>query len=273
MNKHNKKRNTAFLFEALTRELTKSILSKEIDKKNKITSIIKEFFHKNSILAKDLNLYKNLSETSGLQIHTADKLLQETKFLYNTACKKKLFNEQTKLISKINKTLSKDVFANFIPNYKDLATIYQIFNTSVGSKKRLVLEEEYIKKMCQEPESGIVDEMVPIDDLIYKTFVDKFNEEYNDRLHEEQRSLLEKYIMSFVDNGIELKIFLNEELARIKNVVGKSLSSKELIEDLEMKEKTEQVLGMIEGYQKADIGEAELIKILKAQNLTREIGN
>ena len=127
--------------------------------------------------------------------------------------------------------------------------------------------------MCLEPESGVVDEMVPIDDLIYKTFVDKFNKEYNDRLHEEQRALLEKYIMSFVDNGIELKIFLNEELTRIKNVIGESLSSKELTEDLEMKEKTEQVLNMIKGYQKIDVGEAELIKILKAQNLTREIGN
>jgi len=34
--KHNKKRNTAFLYECLIKELTKTIVRKEIDKKEKI---------------------------------------------------------------------------------------------------------------------------------------------------------------------------------------------------------------------------------------------
>ena len=35
--KHNKKRNTAFIYETLTRELTKSIIEKDTDKKNNIS--------------------------------------------------------------------------------------------------------------------------------------------------------------------------------------------------------------------------------------------
>jgi len=271
--KHNKKRNTAFLFEVLTRELTKAVMKKKMERKNKIISVLKEFFHKDSLLATDLEYYKNLSETSGVELHTADKLLQETKFLYFKIDKRNLFNEQSRLINKINKTLSKDVFSNFIPNYKDLATIYQILNASVSAKKRLVLEEEQIKKMCTRPKEAEDKEMVPIDDIVYKSFVKKFNEEYGDRLHDEQKVLLEKYIASFINNGLEFKIFLNEELARVKDIIKKSFSSEELNEDQEMKKKAKQALAELQEYKKKDIGNEELIKILKAQNLARELSN
>jgi len=43
--KHNKKRNTAFLFETLIRELTKSFISKDASKSAKIKTIFKESFN------------------------------------------------------------------------------------------------------------------------------------------------------------------------------------------------------------------------------------
>ena len=44
--KHNKKRNTAFLFESLTKELTKAIVNKDEKTKQIILSVIKEHFRK-----------------------------------------------------------------------------------------------------------------------------------------------------------------------------------------------------------------------------------
>ena len=44
--KHNKKRNTAFIYETLSRELTKAIVDKKPERKKEIVSIIKEFFNK-----------------------------------------------------------------------------------------------------------------------------------------------------------------------------------------------------------------------------------
>ena len=38
--KHNKKRNTAFVFEALVREATKAIVAKDATRKNKTLSIL-----------------------------------------------------------------------------------------------------------------------------------------------------------------------------------------------------------------------------------------
>ena len=50
--KHNKKRNTAFIFEALIRELTKAIVAKDDDKKKLIVKLVRENFKGSSALAR-----------------------------------------------------------------------------------------------------------------------------------------------------------------------------------------------------------------------------
>ena len=81
--KHNKKRNTALVYEALVRELTKSIIKKKKDRQKKVLSIIKESFSPNSVLAKELEIYKALYETTDLEKTTAEKVLTEAKLQYN----------------------------------------------------------------------------------------------------------------------------------------------------------------------------------------------
>ena len=56
--KHNKKRNTAFLYESLVKEMTKAALQTDETTKKAITSILKEHFHVNSLLHRELSLYK-----------------------------------------------------------------------------------------------------------------------------------------------------------------------------------------------------------------------
>jgi len=124
--KHNKKRNTAFLFESLIRELTKSSLKGRAARKKKVLYVLKEFFNKKTVLYAELQLYKTLCENTEMDDKTAEKILLETKERHTVLNKKNIFNEQTCLIRKINEVLGKDVFDNFIPNYRELATIYQI---------------------------------------------------------------------------------------------------------------------------------------------------
>ena len=51
--KHNKKRNTAFLYESLIKELTKAIVYRgQEDKKQKILETIKKYFNSNTELKK-----------------------------------------------------------------------------------------------------------------------------------------------------------------------------------------------------------------------------
>ena len=77
--KHNKKRNTAFLYETLVREIAKSVIGKQPERNDFIISLIKEHFTKNTELARELELYKALNETSELDTITAEKLIQESK--------------------------------------------------------------------------------------------------------------------------------------------------------------------------------------------------
>jgi len=268
--KHNKKRNTAFLYEALTRELTIGILEKKVERQKTVVSILKEFFKKDTILATELGLYKNLTDIDSLSPHTADKLVQETRFLHSKLDKKQVFNEQTDLINKINKELSKDVFSYFVPNYKSLATIYQIFNSPLGSKERILLEESLLHTITEE-EVQKVEKLSPIDNVVYKTFANKFNEQYDRDLSAEQRVLLEKYIFSFVDNGLEFKIFLNEEISRLKEQLTESCHTPEISEDAEMLQKADKVLNMLEEYKDKDLCNTEdLMSVLKIQQLVRE---
>ena len=140
--KHNKKRNTAFLYEALIRELTKFSIKKDKDSSDKVISVIKEFYNNDSILFRELKLYENILNTESANNRIAEKILFESKMQYSVLDHKKIFTEQSRLISKINKELNSDVFNNFVPNYKSLATLQQVFNNSdLQAKERVLLEE------------------------------------------------------------------------------------------------------------------------------------
>jgi len=269
--KHNKKRNTAFIFEALVRELTKSIIEKNDKKKKVIVSLIKENFKSNTLLGHDLDLYKGILETKNISRDVAEKLIFESRMQHCVINEKELFAEQTKLINKINKLLSKDVFSNFVPNYRDIATVYQIFNPHLKTKQRVLMEEQIIDQMVNvKPPSRKMD---ALDNLTFKTFASKFNEKYQKDLILEQRTLLNKYISSFGDNGLELKIYLNEEISRLKRVLENTSSIPEIHEDTLMTEKTKNVLNLLEGCSRREIDEQMIQDILKVQRLVKEINS
>ena len=69
--------------------------------------------------------------------------------------------------------------------HKTLASIAQIFNFKTTPKKKIMLENALISEMSQESES--INRMEPIDNIVYNTFVKKFNNEYGGKLLEEQK--------------------------------------------------------------------------------------
>jgi hypothetical protein len=87
--KHNKKRNTGFIFEALIRELTKSVLAKNIKKASRVRSIIREYFSYGKALKKELDCYKALCEADNLDGYTAEKLVYEVKREHGSINQKK----------------------------------------------------------------------------------------------------------------------------------------------------------------------------------------
>lgn len=266
--KHNKKRNTAFVYEALVRELTESVVKNNKNKQNKIVSIIKEHFTGSSVLKKELDLYKTIYETRHIEKTTAEKIVVQVKQEHDTLDKRKLFQEQSALISKINRTLSSKVYSNFVPNYKTIASVYSIFQEALPVKDRVLLEENIVDQMSASVET-VQEGQQPMDTLVYNTFVSKFNEEYSEALNENQKALLGNYITSFDDNGVELKIYLNEEIGRLKSRLVDI--KEEQGSDSSLKEKIEKVYNILDETKTKDIDTETLEIVLSTQQLLEDI--
>ena len=261
--KHNKKRNTAFLFEALCKELTKAVVDKNSEYKNKIIKVVKEAFSSQSTLKKELDIYKSVLESGNPSARQAEKIYDEAATQYGDLDKEKIFNEQSDLISAINKSLSSEIFNNFIPSYTAMATAHQLFNVNLNPKKRVILRERMLSSMIAPVLSEGQDfRKVPADKLAHKLYVEKFNETFKDSLLENQKALLSKFINSFADNGLELKIFLNEEITSIRGVIEENKGDDS---------KMESVLETIDGFRGQWITTDLLKKVLKLQQLAEEL--
>ena len=268
--RHNKKRNPAFIFEALTREFAKAKLHKDQDRLNRVKRVMQEVFNKDGLLYKQLRLYKALTETRDVDYITAEKIIAEVHRVFSTFDQKALYDEQTTAIHKINHELAPTVFNHYVSNYKSLASAYQMFNdNTIGVKDRVLLE----RKIIQEMVSPSVDqqEEEPVDELVVKMFIKKFNNTFGN-LMTEQKTLISKYMGSLEDDDTELKIFVNEELERLKEELKENMEIEEFQADDSMKSKAGQVYSLLEGFRnKRTLQKNDLVFILKTQQLVKEI--
>ena len=209
--KHNKRRNTAFLYEVLVRELVKSAMKKDEGRKRTTLEVMKRFFNADAPLGRELKVYKALYETTNLSIVDAERLLMEAKrtfFGTGFVNPEEIYDEQSQLIATINKKLSPSVFSNFVPNYKSLATIQQIFSKDVSIPNRIMLERKVLddlsaKKLIVEKR----EDKVKINDLAIKTAVKIFNKKY-ENLSENQKVFISKFLVKDEETEADLKIFV-----------------------------------------------------------------
>jgi len=268
--KHNKKRNTAFLYEVLVRHLTKSVLEGDLQKKKAVSSIIKKYFRKGTALREQLEIFRAVATKERLDYRLAEKILVEAKKRYASLNRERIFEEQSELIRKINQALSKEAYNVFIPNYKSIATIHQIFNNHAPIKTRIILEERVIHGLCLGGDSGF-QKMEAIDNIVYKTFAKKFNKTYKDNLLEEQKMLLNRYIVSFADNGMDLKVFLSEEIRRLKTLIEIALKKEEIMSKSVISGKIKEVLRVVDGFKDKEVDQDMVEQVLKIQSLVKEI--
>ena len=271
--KHNKKRNTAFLYEALIREMTKAVVSKDVERKNKIVNILKESFISSKTLGKELGLYQALLDSSELDSVTAEKLLYQIHEAYSELDSEEIYNAQGHVIDRINKEIGSDVYNNFVPNYKSIATVSQLFgvdSSAAGIKRGVILEQRVLETLTSKDKKKQPSNMRPIDNIVFKTFSGKFNETYSEGLLSEQKELLNRYILSF-DSDTDIKVYLNEELARLHTALKAALSSQDIKTDQSMIESTNSVIKIIEEFRSQPVDKNLIEKVLKIQNLVHEI--
>jgi uncharacterized protein (UPF0335 family) len=266
--RYNKKRNTAFVYEALIREGTSAILQQDVPRRTKVISVIKRHFKPGTILRKDLECYQSLYENQVESKDDCKSILKEARIQKSFLNPEILFREQTSLIHDINKEIKANVFDNFVPNYKSLANIYQMFSFSSAPKDKVLLEKLVLNNM-------LIDEVEEqdlsgIDNTVIESFVQKFNQKYDAELLQEQKTLLNLYIKSFVDNSLEFKIYLNEEISRLKDGIESAKVLEEFTNDSEMMAKATQILDKLDSFKETEINENIILSVLKIQSLHKE---
>ena len=101
--------------------------------------------------------------------------------------------------------------------------------------------------------------------------MEKFNTKYTDGLLAEQKELLGYYISSFMDNAVQLKMFLNEEIGRLKVMLEKAKTTEHIKNDEEMIKKTHQVIERLDEFSSTAVNEETLMMLMRTQALVKEI--
>ena len=278
--KHSKIKNTSILFEVLTRQITADVLE---GKDTKTVKIVKEFFNENTELGKELQHYRVLSEKTYNSADKATQLLETVIKSRQRLSNSKLRNEKYNLIKQIKENYNVTDFMNVrLPNYKILASIYNIFQAEtttdtfnpedVVNSKFTVLENIVGKKKSVKNDNFLKEYKEKDKDLrllAYQILVDKFNTKYKS-LNESQKDLLKNYINN-ISNTNSLREFVDVEVNKTKKELQKHLS---LISDKITKIKLSEAIKQIETLKKGKVvTEKQVLNLMRYYELVKEIKN
>lgn len=225
--KHSKIKNTGILFEILTRQLTVEVMNG--DSKEYAKNIIKEFFKSGTELNKELRLYNLLVNASYGSERRAEQFVE-------TVCKQlskinndNLRTEKYNLIKEIMDKFDVDtLFASTVPNYKVLASIYKVFESTrrehdniedVFNSKMTIVENITKDKVSTSETEDMqsLSEYAKLDPdvrmLAYKILLESFNDKYKN-LNNKQSILLREYINNMA-NTSKFKEYVLDEFHKV----------------------------------------------------------
>jgi hypothetical protein len=197
--KHSKFKNTGFLFELLTRQITLEILNGSEENAKKI---IREFYGKGTELSKELRLFNLLINEKYNTESKAEKFIDVVLEAHTKLDYKKLQREKYNLVKAIKENFEINNFLSSpVTNYKILASIHKLFE---GKKNDILdIKDVFDSKLTlvehissnspstlKEKEDKLVEEYRKQEKdlrlLTYKILVETFNKKYT-TLDESQR--------------------------------------------------------------------------------------
>ena len=264
--KHNKKRNTAFVYETLINEVSKASMYNLQERKNQALNVLKTFFCKGAPLREELEIYKSFEGLEDLDADTIEKIIFEAKAYASKLNADVIYESQTKIIDVINKKLGAESWNSFVRDYKRMATINQVVFNKTNPKKQVFVEKRLFELLTKKDEAS--EKPFPnVNNLALKTFLQKFNSQYSSTLDENQKTLLNKYVSSYKDEGLELKLFLYGEIDRLKEEVQKQIDKTDETSRLSL------VIEKINSYQNKKVDKKLITEVIKMQSLVHELNN
>ena len=277
--KHNKIKNTAILYELLSRQITVDVMNDT--KSPKSVRLFKEFFSKNTEMGKEYELYSILLEKKYKNDSHANSLIEAVVKSRRKLSNRRLANEKFNLIKSIKENYDiKEFFNTRIPNFKIMASIYKLFGSETGKEDfgpvqrtdSVITITEYIIQNKVSSKNKINEFSEHDEDLrllSYQLLVDKFNEKYKS-LNENQKNLLKQYINN-VSNTNSLKEFIDLEVVKIKRALTKLLPK---VNDKITKIKLSEAIDYTDKATKGKIvKDKHVVALMRYYELIKEIKN
>jgi Xaa-Pro aminopeptidase len=282
--KHSKFKNTGFIFELLVRQITSEIMSGKTN--SKAEKILKEYFSAKKELSKELKLYQYLINEKYNSESKAEKFVETVCEARKRLDEQKLTKEKYNLIKEIKEAYNIDDFVKSpISNYKNLASIYKIFEATTTKESfepkdivnsKFTIVENIINSSIENKDKKVNDRVLEeyrkqdeeVRMLSYKMLVENFNKKYNN-LSEQQKNLLKEYINNINNTG-KLKEYVNSEVNSLSEGlkdIGSKVSDKvtkiKLAETISNIKKIKSVKKLKESHLSALMMSYELLKELK----------
>ena len=143
-----------------------------------------------------------------------------------------------------------------------------MFDKKTPINKRVILEQKVVETLTSKIVQQV--QMKHIDNITYNVFVSKFNEKYGDMLNENQKMLLSKYVTISPDTIIEFKLYVSDEINRLKEMVKGLQKNKDVLLDEVLSGKSKEVMGVLNSFAEQKINDDMVRKILKIQALEVE---
>jgi hypothetical protein len=204
--RHSKFKNTGFLFELLTRQITYEVLNGSEEKSKQI---IKEFFAGKTELAKELRLFNLLINEKYNTESKAEKFIDAILEAHTRLDYTKLKKEKYHLVKAIKETFEITNFLSSpVTNYKVLASVHKLFEAKTFNvtdvkdifDSKLTLVEHIASKSqntLKVKEDKLVEDYKKQEKdlrlLTFKILTESFNKKYTN-LNDSQKGLLREYI-------------------------------------------------------------------------------
>jgi hypothetical protein len=271
--KHSKVKNTGLIFELLIRQVAADTMD---GSKSNALRLIRKHFNANSVLFKELKLYRALSEETFPTETKAEKFVEAVINTRGKLSESELRRAKYNLIKDLKEFCNpNEFFKARVTNYKLQASIFKLFEyNEVDDPKEYVETKFGITEHVQrdknqkvEEKAVLVNEHKDIRILASKIVIDKFNQKYSD-LGTKQKKLLREYINNVTDT-VKLKDYILSEVVTIKTDLDKLAST---IPSKVVRIKLHEISNMLEELNKRHvIKDKDVLTILRYYELIEEI--
>ena len=274
--KHQKIKNTAILFELLSRQITVDVLAGNSN--SNAIAIVKEFFGKTTKLGKENRLYQILLnekyKSENKANHLIDEVLKSRKKISSGLLKREKYN----LIKEIKKHYPlEEFFRTKLSNYKLLASIYNIMEGKNDPSKNVRSRYTIVENITQKQSKNIKKQETLITEygkqekdlrlLVYKTLIDRFNEKYSS-LNAVQKKLLKEYIYN-MSNTNKLSEYMELQSNKVKKQLQKLIAGvSDKVTKIKLKETINQIDKLTHGKV---IKDNHVISLMRYYELVKEI--